>query len=141
MHPSDPWVESLVDEKLPPGDGPIRIEPFSAGHLQLRAKEERGVRVDQQQRVMIRGVRWGNGDAIRSAWLYFWRRERCCCLVVAAVERLQFFQLHALDVAPDAALGKRESHPGLKVLNHTRLHLGMFRQVEVGSIREGIHQL
>ncbi len=71
MHPPDPRVESLVDEELPPGHGSIRIEAFSAGHLQLRAKEERGVRVDQQQRVMIRGIRRGNGDSIRSAWLYF----------------------------------------------------------------------
>src|ERR1700722_19200929 len=106
MHPPDPRVESLVDEKLPPGDGSIRIEAFSAGHLQLRAKEERGVLVDQQERVMIRGIRRGDGDAVQSAWLYFWRRERCGRLVAAAVERLQFLQVHALDVTSDAALGK-----------------------------------
>src|SRR5882724_9812868 len=98
MHPSGPRIETLVDEELPPGDRPIRIEAFSAGHLQLRAEEERGVRIDQEQRVMIVGIRWGNGDSVRSARFHFslLRRERYCCLIVPAVERLQLFQLHAL---------------------------------------------
>src|SRR5271168_5252074 len=98
MHPSDPRIESLVDEELTPGNRPIGIEAFSAGHLQLRAEEERGVRVDQQQRVMIPGIGWGNGNSVRSAWLYFLRRGRCCCLIVPAVERLQLFQLYEFDV-------------------------------------------
>ena len=61
--------------------------------------------------------------------------------LTASVKCFQFLQVHFLDVAPDAAFGKRKSHPGLEVLNHSRLYLGMPGEIEVGPIGERIHQL
>ena len=66
VHPAQPVVEALVEEELAPGRGPVGVEPRVAGHLQLRAEIEGGVRIDQQERVVIPGVRRRDGDAVRS---------------------------------------------------------------------------
>jgi hypothetical protein len=64
MHPADVRIETLVDEELAPGDRAVRIEPGVAAHLQFGAEEERGVRIDQQQRVTIDGELGRDGDAV-----------------------------------------------------------------------------
>ena len=56
MHPAGAVVESLIDEKLAPGDGTVGVKTVFAGHLQFGAKEKRGVRIDEQQRVMVHRV-------------------------------------------------------------------------------------
>ena len=38
----------------PQVDGAVGVQALVAGHLQLGAEEERGVRIDQQQRVVRR---------------------------------------------------------------------------------------
>src|SRR6266478_5199043 len=48
VHPTATFVETLIDEKLSPGYCAVGIQPFVTGHLQLRSKEERRVRIDQQ---------------------------------------------------------------------------------------------
>src|SRR5882724_4912687 len=35
MHPATVFVESLVDKELSPGDRAVRVEAFTAGHLQF----------------------------------------------------------------------------------------------------------
>src|SRR5580692_9900001 len=129
MHPPYPRVESLVDEELSPGHCSISIEPLSADHLQLRAEEKRSVRIDQQQRMVIGGVRRRNGNSIRSAWLCLRFCGQGGCLIGASVEGLQLFQVDSFDVTPDAALGKRQRHPGLEMLNHARFHCGMLAEI------------
>ena len=56
VHPSGAFVEALVDKDLSPRDSAIGIQAFIALHLQLAAKEERGVRIDEQQGVVVLGV-------------------------------------------------------------------------------------
>ncbi len=65
MHPAGAFVEALVDEELAPRDCAIGIQAFFAGHLQFGAEEERGVGIDQQQRVMVARVRRRDSDAVR----------------------------------------------------------------------------
>ena len=48
----------------PQVDRAIGVQPLVAGHLQLGAEEEAGVRVDQQQRVVVRGVGGRDGEAV-----------------------------------------------------------------------------
>ncbi len=66
VHPAAVGVESLVDEELSPGDGAVRVESLVARHLQLGAKVERHVRVDEQERVVIERDRGGDRDAVRT---------------------------------------------------------------------------
>ena len=69
MHPAGALVEALVDEELAPGHGAVGVEPFVADHLQFGAEEERGVGIDQQQGVVVGGVRGRDGDAVRAGRL------------------------------------------------------------------------
>ncbi len=69
VHPAGAVVEALIDEELAPGDGSVGVEAFVAGHLQLGAKEEGGVRVDEQQRVVVDGVGGRDGDAVGAGGL------------------------------------------------------------------------
>jgi hypothetical protein len=43
-----------------------------------------------------------------------------------AVERFELSQIHLLDIAADAALGKAERHPWLEMMDDLRRHIGMF---------------
>src|SRR5262245_65080342 len=56
------------------------------------AEEERRVRVDEQQRAFVGGIRWGDGDAVRSGGLdvdLFVLARRARRRRVVAVERLR----------------------------------------------------
>ena len=109
MHPTGFGVESLVDEELAPGDGAVGVQPVVAGHLQLGAEEEAGVRVDEQQRVSVPGVGGGDGEAVRALRL----AEDQAALSQGHghgplfVESLQLCQRHPLDVAADAAFAEK----------------------------------
>ena len=60
---------------------------------------------------------------------------------MSAVERLELIEVHPLDVAADAALGERERHPRLEVLDHSWGDVGMRRDVVVEPISVRVHQL
>ena len=57
-----------------------------------------------------------------------------------AVEGFELVEIDALDVAADAAFGEAERHPGLEVRDDSRLHVGVFVEVEVQAVGEGVHQ-
>ena len=142
VHPSGALVETLVDEELAPRDSAVGIKPFVAHHLKLGPEIKRSMRIDQQQRVVRRGVRRGDGHAIRSAGL-------CWLQIVPgtlwahgnfAVERCELIEVHALDVAADAAFRERKRHPRFKSLDNPRFQLRMLVEIEVQSIRERVHQ-
>ena len=167
MHPAGPRVEALVDEELPPCDCTIRLQALFAHHLQLRPEKERGVRIDQQQRVVAGGVARRNRHAV-GAGRFFLRdrfRKRLRRLTQRlrrltqrlrrltqrlrrltqsqrrlAVKRLQLVQIHAFNITPDTALRKAQRHPWFKTPQHPRLHLRMFRQVVIQAVRKCIHE-
>ncbi len=142
MHPPRAVIESLVHKELPPRHRPIRIQPRVARHLQLRPEEEGSMRIDQQQCMMPRGIRWCNRKSVRPTRLplsclhagHRYRRR------LPFIKFLQPTQIHLLNIAANTALGKRERHPRLKPHQYPRLHLRMSCQVEVEAIRPGIHQ-
>ncbi len=69
MHPAGVGVETLIDEELTPGGGAVDVKALVAAHLFLGSKEEGGVRIDQQQGVVIDSVGGGDGDAVRPCGL------------------------------------------------------------------------
>ena len=142
VHPAGLLVEALVDEELSPREGAVGVEALAAGHLRLVAEEERGVRVDPQHGLARGGVGPGHREAVGAGGLgglgeVVGRRLR---LGAAAVEGLELAQVHALDVAADAALAEGERHPRLEAGDHARLHLGARRQVVVEAAGPRVHQ-
>src|SRR4030095_14103042 len=118
MHPANLVVETLIDEELTPRGRAVGVEALVADHLQFRTEEKRGVRVDEKQGLAIERVRRRDRRTVRPARLVIVRQRRVDGLtgVLAktgrlAVERLQLADVHALDVAADAALRKRQRHP------------------------------
>ena len=53
MHPAGFIAKALINEELAPRHGAIGVEPFFADHMQLGAKEERGVRVNHEQGIAV----------------------------------------------------------------------------------------
>ena len=47
------FIETLVDKELAPGHRAVGVQSFVTGHLQLGTEIKRGVRVYQQQRMMV----------------------------------------------------------------------------------------
>src|ERR1051326_7234450 len=126
-------IEPLINEELSPGCGPISVQPFLADHLQLRSEEERGVRIDQQQSVMRDSVGRGNGDSVRPGRLF--RLAVSLRLVFPngafVIESLQFSEVDSLNVPSDAAFREAKRHPWLESIDHSRLGLGMFKNVVI----------
>ena len=60
-------IESLVNEELAPGYRPIGIEAIVARHLQFGPKEERRVRIDEQQGMAVFRDRRRDRDAVGAA--------------------------------------------------------------------------
>src|SRR5215469_4697590 len=114
MHPTDAIVESLVNEELTPGDGSVCIQPFGARHLKFGTKEEGSMWIDQQEGMVRVGVGRCNGNPVRSprlrGGLVLVRLLRCSLRatadIVLAIERGELRDVHSLDIATDAALGK-----------------------------------
>ena len=146
-------VEALVDEELAPGDGSVGVEALVARHLKFGAEEEGGVGIDEEESVMVGRVGGRDGHAVGAGGL--WRiavvnvgyfvaggdgvarrglRRDC------AVEGLELGQVDAFDVAADAAFGEGQGHPRLEVLNDARLYSGVFVEIEVQAVGEGVHQ-
>ncbi len=115
------------------------------------------MRVDQQHRLAGGGVRARDRDAIRSGRLcgprrprIDWSIERAClaearCRIrvrrrILTVERFQLSQVHALDVAANAAFAETQRHPRLELRDHARLHVRMRGEIEVEAVRPSIHQ-
>ena len=142
MHPADVMVEALVDEELSPGCRAIDVEASVAGHLQLGAKEERGMRIDPEQRMAVGGELGRNGDAVGAGRFdpARWRVDARHRLACPAVERLQFVERYALDIAADAAFAEAQRHPRFEMHDDARMHLGMGSEVVVQTIGPGIHQ-
>ena len=71
-----------------------------------------------------------------------WRSCAVACLNDGgfAVEGFELGEVDALDVAADAAFSEGERHPRFEVLDDSRLYLGMFVEVEVQAVGEGVHQ-
>ena len=69
MHPPDRLVESLVYEELPPGDRPVGIESLLAHQVHLGPEEERGMRIDPEQRIAARRLRGRDREAVRPGGL------------------------------------------------------------------------
>src|SRR5581483_2657382 len=58
-----------------------------------------------------------------------------------AVERLQLFQVDALDVAADAPFAERQRHPRLEVRDDARFGFRMLVEIEVQAVGPSVHQL
>src|SRR4051812_30134187 len=95
MHPAEVRVEALVDEELPPGRRTVSVEPLVPRHLQLRAEVPAGVRVDEQQRVAVRGQPGRDGDAVGALALDPGRRTVRSRL--ARIEASQIVEIDPLD--------------------------------------------
>ena len=65
VHPAGAVVESLVDEELAPGQRAVHVQAFLADHLRFGPEEKRGMRIDQQQRVLGRRVGRRDSDTVR----------------------------------------------------------------------------
>src|SRR6185369_17119797 len=139
--------KSLVDEKLSPRGRTICVQPFIAHHLQFRAEVERGVGIDQQQRMVRSSIGRCNGHSVRPAWLDVPLGLKCkdlrrCRLAhLRPVECLEIPKTYTLDIATDAALGEAQRHPRLKALNDARLHIRMLIEVVIKSVSECNHEL
>ena len=87
VHPTGAIVETLIDEDLAPGDGPVSIEPLLAHDLQLSTEEERRMRIDQQQCVMVYRVHRRDGESIGAARIIvLGRRHRTRAAVVECLQ-------------------------------------------------------
>ena len=144
VHPAGAFVEALVDEELAPGYRAVGVQAFIARHLEFGAEEEGSVGIDEQQGVVGRRVGRGDGHAVRAGRLPFDRGERFepgqllrCAL---AVEGFELSEIHAFDIAADAALREAQGHPRLESFDDTRFHGGVLREVEVQAVGEGVHQ-
>ncbi len=71
------------------------------------------------------------------SWL-FWVTRRGTFPGVS-VKGLKIFEVDSLDVTADTAFGKAQSHPGFKSSDDARLHFGMFIEIVVQTIGEGVH--
>src|ERR1700677_989054 len=57
-----------------------------------------------------------------------------------AVELFELIEVDSLDIATDAALGEGERHPWFKMMDDSRLYLGVLIEVVVEAVGEGVHQ-
>ena len=57
-----------------------------------------------------------------------------------AIKMGEVLQVDILDVAADAAFGEGERHPGLEMLQHLRVGLGMRGEIEIQAVGPGGHQ-
>ena len=140
VHPARRAVEALVDEELAPGHRAVRVPARVAGHLELGAEVEGGVRVDVEERVPVQRVLRGDGDPVgaRGFPAPRWRRHGDRGV---AVEGRQIPEVHAhLDVAPDRALGEGEGHPWLEAVDDARVHPWVRVQVVVEPVGERVHE-
>ncbi len=48
MHPAQLLVKTLIDKKLPPGHGPVGVQPFLAHYVHLGPEIKRHMRIDVQ---------------------------------------------------------------------------------------------
>ena len=90
-------IEALIDEELSPGGGAVGVEALVAGHLQFGAEEERGVRIDQQQRVVAGGIGGRDRDAVGAGGFGFGEGPRPGRLGdgLLAVEGLELVEIDA----------------------------------------------
>src|SRR6266496_3743273 len=58
-----------------------------------------------------------------------------------AVKCLELPEVHALDIAADAAFGEAKRHPWLESSDRARLHAGVLIQVKVESVGPGVHEV
>ena len=108
--------------------------------------------INEKQSVVVDGVRRCDGHTVGTGWFrrvavvnvgYFGKRFGATADLQHgrfAVERLKLADIHALDVAADAAFAERERHPGLEMFDDSRLHFRMFEEVVVQSVGEGVHE-
>src|SRR5690242_8384707 len=64
VHPASAVVEALIDEELSPRHRTVGIEPLLARDLDFGAEEKRGVRIDEEQRVMRKSIGGRDGNAV-----------------------------------------------------------------------------
>ena len=89
MHPAGFIAKALVNEELAPCHGAIGVEAFFADHMQLGAKEERGVRVNHEQRIAVYRITRRDGEAVGAAGLAVRHGDSLSNHVAVAVEVLQ----------------------------------------------------
>ena len=154
VHPTGAVIEALIDKHLSPGHCAVGVEPFIAGHLQLRPEEKRRVRIDQKQSVMIHRIRRRDGKTVGATRFAVHRPQVCLLLqlrralfrsdqlglLLTAIVGFKRLQVDLLDVSADAAFSERKRHPGFEVSDDARLHLWMLRQIKVQAISPRIHQ-
>src|SRR6185437_9125212 len=144
VHPADVLVETLIDEELAPRRSAVGVQPFVAGNLRFAAEVEGDVRIDQQQRVAVRGELGRDRDAVGTGRLDPGRRlalrQRDRRGVVGAVEFREPGEINVLDVAADAALGEGKRHPWLVVFDDLRMHVCMSGEIPVHAVGPRAHQ-
>ena len=144
VHPAVVRIESLIDEKLAPGDGAINVQSLIAHHLQFRAEVIRGMRVYPEQRMPRRAAAGRDGETVGAAGNRL--RRRACRKSARRLPRLprvelpKLRQVDAFDIAADAAFGEGQRHPGFETMDHFRGNGGMLRQEVIQSVRPSRHQ-
>ena len=73
MHPTGLFIETLVNEKLPPGHGAVSVQTLLADHMNFAPKIKRGMWVDQKKRVARRRLFWGNSNPVGTPRFCNWR--------------------------------------------------------------------
>src|ERR1700693_1987201 len=91
--------------------------------------------------MVIARIRGRDRDAVRATWFLVPRRLPQRGGLGIAIETLQRTELHALDVAADAALAEAQGHPRFEAMEDARAHLRMTLQEEIQTVGPGQHQL
>src|SRR5688572_17468597 len=141
MHPPETFVESLIDEELPPRHRAVSVEPLVARHLQFRTEVEGCMRVDQQKSLLVRRVGRRYSNSVRS----FRFRERIGLgilgdAIAARVEQLEAVRVDGFYIAANAALGEAKSHPWLEPGDHSRFNVWVLREKVVQTVCPRGHQ-
>ena len=140
VHPARVLVEALVDEKLPPRDRTVGIEPFLADHVDLATEVERRMRIDQQHGVAGARVLTGNSKSVGGVLHTVVRRYRRLDECFVPVELGDLVEGNSFDIAADRAFEEIHRHPRLESLQQRRLDVRVGCQVVIEAVRIRIAQ-
>ena len=145
MHPTSLFIETLVNEKLPPGHGAVSVQPLLADHMNFAPKIKRGMRVDQKKRIARRGLFWGNGDPVGTPRFCKWRYIKISTRSdlrrrLAKIKIANTLQINPFNVATNGSLTKVHRHPRLEVIDAPRLDVWMGVQKIIQTVSKRVTQ-
>ena len=111
------FIETLVDEKLAPGNGAVSVQSFFADHMHFRAKVKRNMRIDVEYGISAFGDRWRKGKSVGACLIFFFRLfpgcQRIFMLAIIKTVDLRYRNTSGVDGA-DTAVGPQQGIPGFK---------------------------